>query len=227
MEKGHNGAAFDQLARLLAGELPRREALRRIGGGLAGAVLASLGLGKVWGQAPSECEGYCRARIDPRRSRGAFGSCVSSCQDCLRHGGALCGASSTGGGIICCPSGQTCQGGHCLAGCSPPCTGGKVCVNGNCECPMTLAACGDVCVDTATDPTNCRRGKWWRRRIGETPEKACGWGRLAGSTRPREMLMAPARCPGCVLLLPRVLAVKLRGTEWIGGDFVWRLRQVH
>jgi hypothetical protein len=49
---GDNGHAFDDLARALTEALPRREALRRLGGGLAATMLASLGLHKVvWGQA--------------------------------------------------------------------------------------------------------------------------------------------------------------------------------
>lgn len=43
--------AFDELAKDLARGMPRREALRRLGGGLLGAMLASVGLeNKAWAQ---------------------------------------------------------------------------------------------------------------------------------------------------------------------------------
>src|SRR5919197_620878 len=45
-EDGHR---FDALARSLAEEVPRREAMRRLGAGLTTAVLASLGLESAWG----------------------------------------------------------------------------------------------------------------------------------------------------------------------------------
>jgi hypothetical protein len=47
---------FDDLAKAMAGGMSRREALRAVGGGLFGAVLASLGL-KAWG-APA-LNSYC------------------------------------------------------------------------------------------------------------------------------------------------------------------------
>src|SRR5262249_57180517 len=49
---GADERAFDRLARSLAEEVPRREALRRLGAGLATALLASLGLQAGWGPGP-------------------------------------------------------------------------------------------------------------------------------------------------------------------------------
>src|SRR5690242_12439378 len=53
---------FDELAKELAQGVSRREALRRVGGGLAGVVLASLGLVKAASASPvtrSSCLTQC------------------------------------------------------------------------------------------------------------------------------------------------------------------------
>jgi hypothetical protein len=83
---------FDELAKALALGQTRRQALRRIGGSLSGALLASLGLGKVWGAPPiTTCPGYCRSiGIDPGHGN-AFGKCVSNCSNCVNTGGRACG----------------------------------------------------------------------------------------------------------------------------------------
>jgi hypothetical protein len=106
---------LDALAKTLASGLPRREALRRLGGGLAGALLASLGLGKAWGQnsnaAPSAfCVDYCRdCGISPADGV-AFGNCVSSCETCLTTDGTLCTCPpSLSGEVLCCASGEFCD----------------------------------------------------------------------------------------------------------------------
>src|SRR5262245_9772536 len=54
---------FDALAKAIASGVSRRDALRRIAGSLAGAVLASLGLGKkAWSgpTANSQCQSFCK-----------------------------------------------------------------------------------------------------------------------------------------------------------------------
>lgn len=77
---------LDELAKALAGGMSRREALRRVGG-LMGAVLASLGLGRTAWSAPApNCVQFCKdCGISP--SNGvAFGQCVSSCAKCQGKG---------------------------------------------------------------------------------------------------------------------------------------------
>ena len=125
---------FDDLAKGLAGGLSRREALRRLGGLLgvtAGAVLASVGLGKARGQGPgpSTCDEYCAQFYPPPRGE-AFGQCVRSCTACVRAGGIACGP-----GVDCCD----------------PAT--EVCIDGTCEVACT-AQSGDPC-DTSGDPALC------------------------------------------------------------------------
>jgi hypothetical protein len=84
---------FDTLAKSLAEGISRRAALRWIGAGLAGVVLAPLGLGtKAWSApAPSSgCQKFCRdCGISPANGN-AFGQCVSSCERCLHTGGKVC-----------------------------------------------------------------------------------------------------------------------------------------
>jgi hypothetical protein len=103
---------FDELAKALAGGMSRRDALRLVGGGLVGAVLASLGLGtKAWSApAPnSGCVKFCRdCGISPGNGN-AFGKCVSSCEHCMNTGGEICACpSSASPNVLCCPDDQAC-----------------------------------------------------------------------------------------------------------------------
>jgi hypothetical protein len=119
---------FDALTKVLASGLPRREALRRLGGGLAGALLASLGLGrKAWSDPDlnSACASFCGDHCGFAKGGGnTYSQCVSSCKKCVRATGALpCGClsrDSTGvacctgdqfccGGVLCCNAGQQCD----------------------------------------------------------------------------------------------------------------------
>src|SRR5262249_56641559 len=91
---------FDVLAKTLAEEVPRREALRRLGGSLAAAILASLGVGKAWSQAGTvDCGSACGAVFpgnDPQRR-----ACIHACEDCQANGGRVCQISGTGTGLCC------------------------------------------------------------------------------------------------------------------------------
>ena len=73
------GDLFDKLARDAAAEMPRREAFRRIGGGLLGIVLASVGLA-----ARSDCGKLCAVccnNLDfPPRSK-EHGQCIKDCHE--------------------------------------------------------------------------------------------------------------------------------------------------
>lgn len=101
---------FDDVAKALASGLTRRRALRRVGVGLAGALLGSLGLGRARGQAPTpkNCADYCKNFLGIRPGHGnAYGQCVSNCATCLAAGGTACGADA------CCTDGQGCCDGTC------------------------------------------------------------------------------------------------------------------
>jgi hypothetical protein len=75
------GNRFDELAKDLARGVSRREALRRLGGGLLGAAIAAVGLGL--GNASADGVGDGEACVDccnaivPRPH--PFGQCVSEC----------------------------------------------------------------------------------------------------------------------------------------------------
>jgi hypothetical protein len=134
------GHQFDELAKSLAGSVSRREALVRLGGGMAGMLLTTLGLGsRGWGAAlNSQCEDFCRSHCGVRPGGGnAFGECVSSCEACVNSANALpCGCpgsfGSSGPDVVCtncclplvsaCTTNSQCCSGIC---CDRQC-------NGNC-----------------------------------------------------------------------------------------------
>jgi hypothetical protein len=80
---------FEDLARELAGGLTRRQALWRVGGGLAGALLATLGVRRGEAASPSStCADECKKFLFPK-GNNAYGKCVSSCEACIHSGGDL------------------------------------------------------------------------------------------------------------------------------------------
>jgi Stigma-specific protein, Stig1 len=170
---------FDQLAKALAEGVSRREALQRMGSALAGALLASVGLGTAWGQSNDVrpfCGRFCREKFPPGPRRM---SCVSACEACGGDVGRLC-PSSQSDNVACCPteSAGCCDGictdtqsnpyscGRCGTVCpadAPVCCSGY-CVNtksdrDNCgACGNTCfigVCCSGVCKDTINDPQNC------------------------------------------------------------------------
>lgn len=131
----HQVDLFDELAKDLARGVSRREALRRLGGGMAGAMLASLGVGRAWGQGNSDCAHFCDSVYPPGRQRGECKSDAAHgqgiCQQCGPAAppghGPLCG---TFGNPVCCDSGQLCVNGLCNNVCTPGafgCNGGSDC----------------------------------------------------------------------------------------------------
>jgi hypothetical protein len=169
---------FDEMAKALAGGLSRRQALRRAGGGLAGALLASLGLGQAWAggvtgrrtrmtraqagvvTGPTNCADFCKNFLGIAPGNGnAFGKCVSNCSNCLLVGGGLCGASN------CCTVGQVCSGGACVTPCGQTgadCTSSAQCCSdtGGCNLGGTCGclSAGQVCTSSAqccSDTSGC------------------------------------------------------------------------
>jgi hypothetical protein len=162
--------SFDELTRALAGATSRREALRRLGGFVGGALLASVGLDGGWARAGAgdPCKAACR-RCSPRTRD----QCISVCRACPGTT-SLCGPC---GAVVCCSGGRVCYNGRCVCppgltdcggycadlrndpyncgGCGRACSGGEVCDNGACGCPSGLTDCGGACVDLASDPNNC------------------------------------------------------------------------
>jgi hypothetical protein len=134
---------FDELAKALAEGVSRREALRRLGGGLLTAMLASLGLETAWGQGRgggggggssfTKCSTYCNKLPRPQRS-----NCNSACQQCGGNTDHLC-PSTDSDKVACCSQGQTCVGGTCAA-----CPQGQALCGVTC-CPLTQVCCNGVC----------------------------------------------------------------------------------
>jgi Stigma-specific protein, Stig1 len=143
---------FDRLAKTLAEEVPRREALRRLGGGLAATMLASLGIGKAWGQSGTvDCGSACRGAVpgNDRDSLARRRACVSSCEDCQQNGGRVCSLSANGTVLCCSGASPVCCGSTC-------CASAALCCNQVICCPPEQpTCCGGSCVNTATDPSNC------------------------------------------------------------------------
>jgi hypothetical protein len=141
---------FDELAKLLAGDMPRREALKRLGGLFVGAIAASLGLqGRAWGRSPvADCIQTC-CRGTTGRARAA---CNQACQQGLLTscGGVCCRASLCISGTCCLPPRVVCGKTAATLVC---CLGGFLCING-------------VCVP----PTNCSNGM----KDGSETDVDCG-----------------------------------------------------
>jgi hypothetical protein len=154
---------FDLLAKALASEVSRREALRRLGGTAAGALLTSLGLGckddvvgpmRLTGSTTgprlaqggnSDCAQFCNELFPPGRERG-------ECKSAAAHGEGLCPAC--GGDVtrvcvtddvdmICCNPGELC----CPAAntCCDTAAGETCCPTANQCCGPGEACCGTTC----------------------------------------------------------------------------------
>lgn len=73
---------FDELAKEAAGDLSRRAAFWRIGGGLLTAALASLGLTRSNGDCGKLCAACCKNLDFPPRSH-EHAQCVQDCHEGL------------------------------------------------------------------------------------------------------------------------------------------------
>jgi hypothetical protein len=132
---------FDDVSRMIASPVPRRQMLGMLGSALGGAMLASLGLrSAAFGQNPGV----------PKCSSGQIlcnGKCCSgTCQDgrCCEKNTTHCGFECCGGGLICC-NGHccTCRTAVCFDGFC--CESGIVCA-GKC-CDLNQMCCKGKCVN--------------------------------------------------------------------------------
>src|SRR2546427_532531 len=110
---------FDEISKVIASGISRREALRRIGGGLVGATLAALGVGQA-AAAPSSCSVFCGKNAFT--SGPLHAACLQACHKC---GGDTTRVCCTASGCVCCPSGQIC-GFNCNTNQSTCCTGSTI-----------------------------------------------------------------------------------------------------
>ena len=95
------GDRFDKLAKDAAADLPRREAFRRIGGGLLAVVLAAVGLAAdndKLDKCGKLCEICCHNNFSPPGNDGdgrAYAQCILDCH----AGGGFCGPTACPGGL--------------------------------------------------------------------------------------------------------------------------------
>jgi Stigma-specific protein, Stig1 len=145
--------AFDELAKALAEDVSRREALRRVGGVLAGTLLASFGLKTAWGACPQGktlCSGKCVNLQTDDKNCGSCGTVCSRGQSCVNG---TCTSGGGGGGGGGCPSGQTKCNGKCVDLATDPnnCGScGHVCPYGT-----NQLCCSGTCVEQWNDRQNC------------------------------------------------------------------------
>lgn len=184
---------FDELAKTLAiaKGMPRRDALRLIGGGLAGGVLAAFGVGKALGQGNSPCAHFCVETFPPGPDRG---KCVSD----AAHGTGICfecGPAAPEGhpplcGQVCCAEGQVCEDGTCV---NP-----NVCAGIGFTCGDSLSICDPnatlcVCADTTEGGTAC-----YNFNVFCADLSTCS----SSTTCPPGSLCSPNTCCGTPVCIP-------------------------
>jgi hypothetical protein len=140
-------ALFDDVSRIIASSMPRRQAFRLIGTAMGGALAASLGMGRAsrgWAagglqDAPSTCgvgkfacgSKCCTVAVQRCCGTGSTAVCCSAVDTCCSGGSGTqnvcCGAGQScckgASGTKCCSAGQTCCNGVCCGGGTPVCCG--------------------------------------------------------------------------------------------------------
>jgi hypothetical protein len=129
---------FDELAKVLAQELSRRDVLRQIGVGLGTAVLGSVGLGKAWGQGGGGLGAPCNSGSSEPCLQNGLASCARARDLCVNRVG------SNQRLLESCFS----QFDRCRSQVSTICAR----VSG---CQTALTCCSGRCVDRFNDPNNC------------------------------------------------------------------------
>jgi hypothetical protein len=150
---------LDELSKLLAGSVSRRESIRQMGAAVAVALLDSLSAGSAWAARPDRCVAFCR--VCPTKKKRD--QCQEACRACGGNTNRLCGSC---GAYVCCATGGVCCNGTCTSLSSDPHNCGAcgfvcaastpVCGQGTCSaCPDGTSYCGGACIDTNWDSLNC------------------------------------------------------------------------
>ena len=145
MGRGRRGrrkmsSLFDDVSRIVASPIPRRQAFRLLSRAVGSAVLASIGLGRAsrsLGAPQGDGQGT-SAPCGPDRFACGRGCCDSRREECCR-------GRCIPRGHKCCPDGHDCPSTHecCRDRCMP--RGHKCCDDGH-GCPPTHECCRDRCV---------------------------------------------------------------------------------
>lgn len=131
---------FDQVSKLFAEGLTRRQSLRRIGGGLAGVIVGSL-VGRAFaGGGNSDCAHWCNDNFPPGPGRG-------DCKSQAAHGTGPCyecgpAAPAVHGefcGGVCCGVHESCINNACVTQNTVTC----ICGNGFMQITCAGADCSD------------------------------------------------------------------------------------
>ena len=154
---------LDEVSKLLAESVPRRESLRRIGAVLAGAVLSPLGVGTAWARGPDRCKSFCKCSNRAQRNQ-----CLAACRACNGNTSRLCGSC---GAYACCARSAACCNGYCTdldndfdhcGGCGAWCDDPApyeqgACVGGECVygCVAGAIVCNGRCTPVNSDANNC------------------------------------------------------------------------
>ena len=152
---------FDDIARIIASPVSRRQAVRLVSGAIGGAVLTSLGLARPF-QAGAAAAVTCPTGSSPCTNGTKSACCVNDAQKCCKAGpdhshpcvGAVCPsglakdaaiAGGVGGGTAAtvaalasskgCPSGQSKCGSTCCPNSQTCCGGKNCCTPGTICCP--------------------------------------------------------------------------------------------
>jgi hypothetical protein len=155
---------FEKLAKDMAG-MSRRDALRRAGGGLAGALLGAFGLGRARASEPNGGEDNpCEVECDflfggPNVNRPGWGRCMNSCGKCVNSAGGTCftGFPSCENEPNCICSQTVEGGGFCLAdffcACAPICSSNLDCPAGfGCVTNGGCGTCGETDIGLCAPP---------------------------------------------------------------------------
>ncbi len=181
---------LDDVARTLAGPMPRRQALRLLGGALAGGILGVLGVKQAGAQQNERdrgdrCGGTTCTRSQkccnnsfciPSTGVCCGTSATSSCTGtqkccttgptpfCIPGSGVCCGASagtSCASGRKCCPGSNFCAQNNDICCGTTSCNGNRVCCNSVC-CGNNQVCCGGVCCNE----DRCRHGVCQASKVG-------------------------------------------------------------
>ena len=140
---------FDDLTKALATSTSRRQALQRIGGIVAGSLLAAWPVTQALasGGGNNQCARFCASVF------GADTAAAKQCTSDAAHGRGLCytcGPAAPAGhpplcGQLCCSAGQVCQGGTCVTPCTAnegTCQMDSDCCSGHCDqSTLTCVSC--------------------------------------------------------------------------------------